>query len=87
MFWDGIKIVSKQISKLFNWYQYAQYSMLFVDMIINIMWNDICDNMFWDDIEIILTHSTSSFEHSSNGWIWSTSSQHRLKNIELMLLK
>jgi hypothetical protein len=54
MLWDGIEIVSKQISKLFNWYQYAQYSMLIVDMIIDIMWNDICGNMFWDDIEIIL---------------------------------
>jgi hypothetical protein len=50
------------------------------------MWNDICDNMFWDDIEIILRH-LASFEQSSNGWIWLTSRQHRLKNIKLMLLE
>jgi len=83
MLWDGIEIVSKQISKLFNWYQYAQYSMLIVDMIIDMMWSD---NVFWNDIEIILKHLTF-FEHSSIGWIWSTSKQHRLKNIELMLLE
>jgi hypothetical protein len=82
----ALKLFQKKFNKIFNWYQYAQYSMLIVHMIIDIMWNDICGNMFWDDIEIILTHLTS-FEHSSNRWIWSTSRQHRLKNIELLLLE